>query len=151
PHGAESLEALEGVAREAIAAGGTAYICVSRFVEASTDKTLLERFVRERNADYASIEKSLRVAAGTKAQALLKRARERFDQVSKIDFFEAPNRPRVEALIESASKRLEGSSDRLSGSLAGKTWVTRPGVHIDRIASAWLVHRFVDPDASFRF
>src|SRR5215470_10088193 len=32
-----------------------------------------------------------------------------------------------------------------------KTWITRKGVHVDRIASAWLIHRFIEPDAVFRF
>ena len=35
--------------------------------------------------------------------------------------------------------------------LRGKTWVTRPGVKIDRMASAWFIRRFVDPKARFRF
>jgi hypothetical protein len=35
--------------------------------------------------------------------------------------------------------------------LRGRTWVTRKGVHIDRIASAWLIRHFVDPDAQFKF
>jgi hypothetical protein len=35
--------------------------------------------------------------------------------------------------------------------LIGKTWVTRRGVHVDRIACAWLIRRFVDPQAKFRF
>ena len=35
--------------------------------------------------------------------------------------------------------------------LRGKTWVTRPGVKIDRMASAWFIRRFVDPKAKFRF
>ena len=30
-------------------------------------------------------------------------------------------------------------------------WVTRRGVGIDRIASAWLIRRFIDPKARFRF
>jgi hypothetical protein len=30
-------------------------------------------------------------------------------------------------------------------------WVTRRGVHVDRIASAWLIRRFIDPMASFKF
>jgi len=30
-------------------------------------------------------------------------------------------------------------------------WVTRRGVKVDRMASAWLIRRFIDPDASFRF
>ena len=33
----------------------------------------------------------------------------------------------------------------------GRTWVTRTGVHVDRIASAWLVRRLIDPAASFKF
>ena len=30
-------------------------------------------------------------------------------------------------------------------------WVTRAGVHIDRASSAWLIRRFLDPDAEFSF
>jgi len=33
----------------------------------------------------------------------------------------------------------------------GATWVTRQGVHVDRMASAWLIRRFIDPEARFRF
>jgi hypothetical protein len=33
----------------------------------------------------------------------------------------------------------------------GRTWVTRRGVHVDRIASAWLIRRFIDPEARFKF
>src|SRR5262249_36776600 len=36
-------------------------------------------------------------------------------------------------------------------SLAGRTWATRKGIHIDRIASAWLIRRFIDAKAPFRF
>ena len=35
--------------------------------------------------------------------------------------------------------------------LRGRRWVTRPRPHIDRIASAWLIKRFCDPDATFAF
>ena len=37
------------------------------------------------------------------------------------------------------------------GALANRVWVTRQGVYVDRIASAWLIRRFIDPDARFRF
>jgi hypothetical protein len=33
----------------------------------------------------------------------------------------------------------------------GRTWVTRADVHVDRIASAWLIRRFIDPKARFKF
>ncbi|WP_236555130.1 chromate resistance protein ChrB domain-containing protein [Novosphingobium sp. 9U] len=35
--------------------------------------------------------------------------------------------------------------------LIGRTWVTRRGVHVDRIACSWLIRRFIDPQARFRF
>jgi hypothetical protein len=35
--------------------------------------------------------------------------------------------------------------------LRGRTWVTRSGVQVDRIASAWLIRRFIDPEARFKF
>ena len=35
--------------------------------------------------------------------------------------------------------------------LKDKTWVTRKGIYVDRIASAWFVRRFVDPGARFKF
>ena len=37
------------------------------------------------------------------------------------------------------------------GRLERRVWVTRQGVHVDRIASAWLIRRFIDPQASFKF
>ena len=33
----------------------------------------------------------------------------------------------------------------------GRTWVTREGVHVDRMASAWLIRRFIDPAARIKF
>jgi hypothetical protein len=33
----------------------------------------------------------------------------------------------------------------------GRRWVTRPRPHVDRLACAWLIRRFVDPDATIRY
>lgn len=30
-------------------------------------------------------------------------------------------------------------------------WATRPGIHVDRTACAWLIRRFIDPEAEFSF
>jgi hypothetical protein len=40
---------------------------------------------------------------------------------------------------------------RALAELQGKVWVTRKSIFVDRIATAWLVRRFVDPRARFRF
>ena len=34
--------------------------------------------------------------------------------------------------------------------LQGRTWVTRKGIHVDRIACAWLIRRFIDPGAQLK-
>jgi hypothetical protein len=41
--------------------------------------------------------------------------------------------------------------DPTSAPPRGSVWVTRRGVYVDRIASAWLIRRFIDPEARFRF
>ena len=47
---------------------------------------------------------------------------------------------------------VRGSDSQVDGRLRrGSTWVTREGVKVDRIASAWLIRRFIDPEARFKF
>lgn len=76
-----------------------------------------------------------------------------------LDFFRASGRGGVEGLLSALEARLQPSEPAEqadSGPLAvasykGRTWVTRGGVHVDRMASAWLIRRFIDPEARFRF
>jgi hypothetical protein len=82
------------------------------------------------------------------------------DRIQAIDYLGTPVGPRARNLWEATAKRLRGveASPRASGGRhrtglppRGSTWVTRPRPHIDRIASAWLIKRFCDPDATFAF
>jgi hypothetical protein len=74
-----------------------------------------------------------------------------------IDYFGASGREVVAGLIGGleAAMRTAGDESAVRQSdparLEGRVWVTRQGVHIDRIASAWLIRRFIDPAASFEF
>ena len=72
-----------------------------------------------------------------------------------IDFFAAPGRREAEAAVaaleEPAWGTPAGRASMAAGALRGKTWVTRRDVHVDRIASAWLIRRFVDAKAGIRF
>ena len=72
--------------------------------------------------------------------------------------FEAPGRVPAEAAIATVEKRLRYGArpaeapDRPDRSaFRGRTWVTRRNVHVDRIASAWLIRRWIDERASFAF
>lgn len=169
PRRAECLEDLQWIAEEAIAGGGEAYVCEARFPDAKTDRALIERFGRERDADYEAVaaelsrivEDARRARRGQPSdgdvQGRLSRARKRLAEIEEIDFFRARGRRRVDALLVALERELARAEVRTAApptplrDLAGKTWVTRRGVHIDRIASAWFIRRFVDADARFRF
>ena len=84
-------------------------------------------------------------------------------QTVAIDFFGANGRETVDGLIAGLEAQL-GEEDAMVrpeadgapvvgglGALTNRVWVTRQGVYVDRIASAWLIRRFIDPDARFRF
>ncbi|HYL22180.1 MAG TPA: chromate resistance protein ChrB domain-containing protein, partial [Gemmatimonadales bacterium] len=60
---------------------------------------------------------------------------------------------RLEARVQGAEPRprSKGHAGRRAGRMHGRTWVTRRGVFVDRIASAWLIKRFIDPEARFKF
>ena len=82
------------------------------------------------------------------------------DRIQAIDYLKAPGGQRAHALWETTVKRLRavetrpratGGRHRASLPPRGSTWVTRPRPHIDRIASAWLIRRFCDPQATFAF
>src|SRR5262249_22129746 len=83
------------------------------------------------------------------------RLRKRLEQIAEIDFFGAP----VRARIEEAVRQLEGergAEKRRGGKKKTKdnrerTWITRPQPGIDRVASAWLISRHIDPQAKFAF
>src|SRR5262249_26189018 len=52
--------------------------------------------------------------------------------------------------------RMSGGERPINGTLEladyrRRTWVTRQNIHVDRIACSWLIRRFIDPDARFRF
>ena len=119
---------------------------------------MVDTFRDARNADYAEIAAE---AAGRRAEDL-GRLRKRFAAVSAIDFFSATGRSDAHAAIERAEAaatsrederasvtRTSGRSD--AGTYRGRTWVTRKDIFVDRMASAWLIRRFIDPDARFRY
>jgi hypothetical protein len=80
-------------------------------------------------------------------------------RIRDIDFFEARGGAEVRRLEEAIamrtrrpeSPRREERPTLDLSKLRGRRWVTRPRPHIDRIASAWLIKRFIDTEAEFVF
>lgn len=86
----------------------------------------------------------------------LAKLRRRHKAVVAVDFFGASGQHAVAALLAAIQDRLRLHTARrrtrpAGRTLDGGTWVTRRGVHVDRIASAWLIRRFIDRHPTFKF
>ena len=91
------------------------------------------------------------------AEAALQRLKRQWAEVTAIDFFDASGRGPAERLLARLETRLRdppkespAGGDDPAGP-GNRVWVTRQGIHVDRMASAWLIRRFIDPQARFRF
>ncbi len=85
-----------------------------------------------------------------------RKLKRRYDEVRRIDFFGAPQREQLEATMDIIDHTLHSSipasaEGAAPAELKGCTWITRRGPKVDRIASAWLIRRFIDAAARFRF
>jgi hypothetical protein len=150
--GKHRLATLREVAKETIDGGGEAYICESRFVDDGVEGGLLQRATDEREADYRALLADIRKAAPERRSDVVRRLRARFEEIKAIDFASAPaSRQAAAALDDLETHAGKARARRGSSTLKGKTWVTRKDIGIDRIGTAWLVRRFIDPKARFRF
>jgi hypothetical protein len=157
------LPGLREIANIAMGGGGQAYVCEGTFLERPSRKELVAAFRRARDLDYRKLLDEVRqwvMPAATPPDPRLRlrarRARRRLEQITRIDFFGAPARVEIESALAAFEARVKAPVEaaRLSPALRdliGHTWVTRRGIQIDRIASAWLIRRFIDPKARFRF
>lgn len=154
------LEDLQWIAEEATASGGAAFIAAAEWVAGVTDEDLRRRFSEERTADYGALAAEIREALPSRGVARgpggrLAQLRQRLAEIVAIDWFGAAGRDDAKRLLERMEggdrPAARGSFPATAAELRGLVWVTRPDVYVDRIATAWLVRRFVDPQAQFRF
>ena len=173
PKNDQTQEDFQWVLREIIEGGGEASLCEARFVEGLSNEQVEALFQAARGAEYGQIVEEARRLAEmplpdgqiedtrrTQSEIDLARLKRHLAEVVAIDFFGAPGREAAEGLVSGVEARM---NDKRSGKqvasiaaarrqdLQGKTWVTRKGIHVDRMASAWLIRRFVDSGARFKF
>src|SRR5215470_1383248 len=166
-------EDFEWLLREIVEGGGEAFLCETRLIDGLSDEEVRRLFDQARDADYQEIAKdaralikslrpNLKLDAINERRVQAARLRKRLAEVAEIDFFGAIGREAAERLLRDVETRLiedvpvekNVKADPKASALAmlrNRTWVTRQGVHIDRIGSAWLIRRFIDPDARFKF
>lgn len=169
PLSEETREDFQWMVRQIVAGGGEASVVEAQFVDGQTDGEIRERFRVARDEDYAKLQEEIlgiQKALPKKpddsrrgeAEAQLAKLRKRFADLQAIDFFEAGGAAEVRTQINRLETHLAPPSSVTDGGptwnlkdLQGRTWVTRKGMHVDRIACAWLIRRFIDPEARFRF
>lgn len=157
-------EDFEWLVREIVEDGGEATLCEAVFIDGETDERLRTAFDSERSAAYAAIvEEADRMRSestrSNDAGATLQALKRRLSEVEAKDFFHAMGRAEAENAVsilqmELSNDHEEGemqSQERTVERVSGCTWVTRRGARVDRIASSWLIRRFIDPQARFKF
>jgi hypothetical protein len=173
PRSEQSYEDFEWVVREIVEGGGEASVCEARFVEGLSDAEVEALFNSAREADYLELAGEARRVQSTlsrskktedskeELESSIARLRKRLAEIENIDFFSATGRDTIEALLVTLEERSKasasppserGDAPRLSiEKVQARIWVTRKGIHVDRMASAWLIRRFIDKDARFKF
>jgi len=163
-------EDLNWVLREIVEGGGDASLVEARLIEGLNDEQVKEMFRAARDADYQAIANDTRELAKRlprkgeladdkrgELETAVARLQKRVSEVAAIDFFHARSREALDGLLKeleeklAARPRAESAPARVLHKPRGATWVTRTGIHVDRMASAWLILRFIDPKAKFKF
>src|SRR5437667_5493811 len=173
PETPETTELFQWLIQEIQSIRGEATLLRVDRIETMTDEEIASLFHKARGVEYQAVVQGCRDIlrqldryhanhrrAIPQLRSKLDGLKRELDRVPSIDYLKAPAGERARSLWETTAKRLRAAETRprpTSGrhrtSLPprGSTWVTRPRPHIDRIASAWLIKRFCDPEAKFAF
>lgn len=165
----ECVEAFQWLAQEVQQAKGEALLIHVEQFEGLTDSQLIELFRAARQQEYAEIdaqaeqiEKTISMKTKTEDQEQVREAisklRKRYSEILRIDFFDCPEATQVAARLtrieQALSFRELTAADLVPAAIAeyqSKRWVTRPRPFIDRLACAWLIRRFINPNALIRY
>ena len=162
PSGEDAREDLNWVLREIVEGGGDGSVVEASFVEGLSDERVRELFREARDAEYLEICEEARAlgkrgAPREERRQKLAKLQKRMSEAVALDFFAARQREPAEGLLQDLARRLEPPAEpaanepKTHARPRGATWVTRTGIHVDRMASAWLIRRFIDAKAKFKF
>lgn len=173
PDTPNTREDLEWLSTQVKAAGGDAEVFVGGPTDTWSDDSLVEEFRRSRQEAYAGLARDLQRAVkriggkrppqGRRAPSITRMLdgfRQRLAALERIDFFGSAGRDHVAQLLDDFEKRASDRSERRdtrspsdikAENYQGRLWVTRPRPGVDRMASAWLIRRFIDAKARFGF
>jgi hypothetical protein len=170
PNSPQGSEDFAWISREILEGGGEVSVCEARFLEGLTDEQVVSLFQKARKGDYEKIiqevralQEELEIKSTLGAETVVRvksqvsKLKSKFNEIAAIDFFSTPERSTAEILLADLDSQTKGrpksvaSTKRNLNELKGRVWVTRENVYVDRIACAWLIRRFVDSEAKFKF
>jgi hypothetical protein len=140
-------------------AGGDATLVRAREIDGFSNERLIELFNAARAKEYASLREVLRpfVTSARRTSNFggkVDRIRKQFREIRETDFFDSPKAKDLEMVL----RKLEGTQLKSkpqpkleSRDFRGRVWLTRPRPEIDRVGSAWLIRKSIDPKAKFAF
>jgi hypothetical protein len=160
PDDPAQYEQFQWLAKQIRDYGGDSTLVRAQEIEGLTKEKVVSLFNAARDREYAALRKALQsfIARRRKsdaefAAAQLERFTRQFRELRQIDFFDSARGHELAMLL----RRAEGPkhSAKLqtldAKQYCGKTWLTRPRPEIDRVGSAWLISKFIDPKAKFVF
>lgn len=177
PRNDQAQEDFQWLLTELEASGAEAAILEARFVDGMSDDQVKALFNSVRNEDYRSLAEDIEAAieeiegtdqpqtsrgsrSAPAVQNALARHRKELAEIEAIDYFGADGHDAAEDALRRLARYTTSDDDEEGDDtvpaielqdLNKRTWVTRRGVRVDRIASAWLIRRWIDPDARFKF
>jgi hypothetical protein len=157
PNSPANLERMEWLATTIRGYKGQASVVEVQSFDDMPAARLRQLFLDARALDYRKLHTELNklraLPAGKRSAAVVLRLRRRFAEILEIDFFRSPLRARVESVLAKLEQPSSPDSSRKvkAATYVKRTWMTRPRPGIDRVSSAWLIGRFIDPKARFLF
>ncbi|KML17142.1 MULTISPECIES: chromate resistance protein ChrB domain-containing protein [Burkholderia] len=160
----ETLRELAGAIAES---GGAAHLLRTPSLDRSQEQEFRALF--DRADDYATftraladVRKTLDGQSAAELTRLLRRLRKDLDAIRAIDYFPGDSATRAEVALQDFGALVDTvlspgephAADRVIrplsiGEYQGRAWATRQRMWVDRVASAWLIRRFIDAQARF--
>ncbi len=156
------FERFQWFAQQVRDAGGEASLLRVSEIEGLKPAAIVRLFNEARAADYDSLRPELtKLIADKKRRAKdsfaaeLESLTRQFEEIRRIDYFSCSRAQDVSMLLQRAanlrSAAIPAGAKLSAKRYLGRTWLTRPRPQIDRVGSAWLIKRFIDPQARFVF
>ena len=159
-------ERFQWLGKEVVDVGGEATLARVAELEGMPYAALVSLFNDARSKDYGEVAETLALlikdqrARKANPEAFanqLQKLKGRFQEIQAIDYFQCSRGEDVQRLIqkadalESPAKKPAAGKRVQTADYRSRVWLTRTRPEIDRVGSAWLIRRFIDPEAKFVF